>query len=345
MAKKKTEQVNNVDGAVETGNNQNTVTEIITNETKTLSLPSTVNEQPIQETTTFNDTTNSAVNLNTVEPVTLLKTFEAEPQATPPISLERNKYGLFNHIKYVFNEDGTVNWRAMIPNKYLYINPDILSNASRAQAFTNKYGKKPSEINLDVDKVEDKDLTILLGGIRYLANLRGMDRFSYNVKESRNDYSVIECNIDWVPNYQNPGYGSSSGVACASPQNTSQFVVHYLPEMASNRAFCRAVRNYLNIDIVSKEELGNKTAQEAPQQSNGQSMPIDTPAKQLLAKLTEHNISFEKMKELMISSKTNPKPHFEKYNSVEEMQITDIFEVLGRIKKRENSKNNPEKQD
>lgn len=345
MAKKKTEQVNNVVEAAETGNNQNTVTEIITNETKTLGLLSTVNEQPTQETTTFNDTTNSAVNLNTVEPVTLLKTFEAKPQATPPISLERNKYGLFNHIKYVFNEDGTVNWRAMIPNKYLYINPDILSNASRAQAFTNKYGKKPSEINLDVDKVEDKDLTILLGGIRYLANLRGMDRFSYNVKESRNDYSVIECNIEWVPNYENPGYGSSSGVACASPQNTSQFVVHYLPEMASNRAFCRAVRNYLNIDIVSKEELGNKTAQEVPQQSNGQSMPIDTPAKQLLAKLTEHNISFEKMKELMISSKTNPKPHFEKYNSVEEMQITDIFEVLGRIKKRESSKNNPEKQD
>ena len=345
MAKKKTEQVNNADVAVETGYSQNAVNEIIASEMKPNGLLSTVNEQPTQETTTFNDTTNSSVNLNTVEPVTLLK-IESTKQATPPLSLERNKYGLFNHVKYVFNDDGTINWRAMIPNKYLYINPDIVSNASRAQAFTNKYGKKPSEINLDVDKVEDKDLTILLGGIRYLANLRGMDKFTFNVKESRNDYSVIECNIDWISNYENPGYGSSSGVACASPQNTSQFVVHYLPEMASNRAFCRAVRNYLNIDIVSKEELGNKTAQEAPQQSNGQTMPVDTPAKQLLAKLTEHNISFEKMKELMISTKVNPKPHFEKYNSVEEMQITDIFEVLGRLKKRENSKNSEkEKQD
>ena len=253
MAKKKNTESQETSNTVTTE-----ITKAISNELSG-GLLSTVNEQPTTATTTYEDTT-SVVNVNTIEPL-ILKEGEASLQATPPISLKRNKYGLYNHIQYIFNEDGTVNWRAMIPNKYLYINPDIVSNASRAQAFTNKYGKKPSEINLDVDKVEDKDLTILLGGIRYLANLRGMDKFTFNVKESRNDYSVIECNIDWISNYENPGYGSSSGVACASPQNTSQFVVHYLPEMASNRAFCRAVRNYLNIDIVSKEELGNKTAQ------------------------------------------------------------------------------------
>ena len=71
--------------------------------------------------------------------------------------------GLVNGVTYIFKEDGTVNWRAMIKKEYLTINRQY------EKILTEKLKKDFSEIT--IDEVEDRHLLILLQGLKELANL------------------------------------------------------------------------------------------------------------------------------------------------------------------------------
>ena len=44
----------------------------------------------------------------------------------PPVIIKRNQYGLLENkkINYVFNDDGSVNWRKMIKPEFLVANRD-----------------------------------------------------------------------------------------------------------------------------------------------------------------------------------------------------------------------------
>src|SRR5436190_1798662 len=82
---------------------------------------------------------------------------EAPPTSDiPPKLLPRNYYGLIcdGSVNYVYNTEGFVDWRKLVQQKYL------VTNKQRTQ-------------ETDVTKLEDKDLLILLAGIRYLAQIRG----------------------------------------------------------------------------------------------------------------------------------------------------------------------------
>ena len=41
-----------------------------------------------------------------------------------PDLYKRNQHGLLENSSYVFNEDGSVDWRSMIKDEYLYPNKD-----------------------------------------------------------------------------------------------------------------------------------------------------------------------------------------------------------------------------
>ena len=41
-----------------------------------------------------------------------------------PDIYKRNEHGLLENVDYEFNEDGSVNWRAMIKEEFLYPNKD-----------------------------------------------------------------------------------------------------------------------------------------------------------------------------------------------------------------------------
>lgn len=254
----------------------------------------------------------------------------------PPQKLTRNSHGLYTHINYIFGDDGFVNWRAMIPVKYLYVGDNIKENPVRRELFTKKYGKKPEQIDLVVDKVEDKDLLITLAGIRYLAALRGYDGVRFTVLNSSNQsFVVVNCEIDWWKNFEidNTTFG---GVACASTDNTNGVFKTYLPEMASNRAFCRAVRNFLNIDVVSDEEAFEKKDDPKAPAANGVT-PYGDPKEMLKAKLEERGWTFEKLKEGMIKKDKE----WEKYSAIIEVPSIKIFDVLGRLKQKEEKEKNP----
>lgn len=158
---------------------------------------------------------------------------------------KRNEDGLFDHIEYKFNEDGYVNWRAMVPKEFIVINKDRFKN------------KTPEEIaELDVDDLEEKDLLILLGGIKYIARLRGFKDCKIKAKHV-SDYKVLcECHIIWRENFETEGATISfSGVGDASLDNTKGFGQKFLGPIAENRAFVRCVRNFLNINIVGNDEI------------------------------------------------------------------------------------------
>lgn len=270
----------------------------------------------------------------------------ANPKATPPKQLARNQYGLYNHINYIFNDEGFVNWRAMIPVRYLYVGDNIKENPMKRELFEKKYGKKPEKIDLAIDKIEDKDLLITLAGIRYLAALRGYDSVEFKTVESSNQNQVIvECIITWFVNYETKFNNDAkdyfdttrySAVANASTDNTNGVFKTYLPEIASNRAFCRAVRNFLNIDVVSDEEAFEKKDEPKAAASNGVT-PYGNPHELLKAKLEEKGYTFAKLKDSMVKKDKE----WEKYEAIVEIPHIKVFDVLGRLKQKEEKEKNP----
>ena len=73
-----------------------------------------------------------------------------------PDLYRRNGEGLLENANYIFNEDGSIDWRAMIKSEFLYPNKGWFE--ARSQALPDS-----------IDGLEDKQLLIMLGGIKELA--------------------------------------------------------------------------------------------------------------------------------------------------------------------------------
>lgn len=228
--------------------------------------------------------------------------------STPPKLLKRNAFGLLEEppIPYVFNDDGYVNWRKMIRPEFL------VPNKQRTQ-------------ETDISKLEDKDLLILLGGIKELAQIRGFTCVSYEVPEAGPNYVIASCYINWIGNYETSNVDVSfQALADASPDNTQSFARNYLAAIAENRAFVRCVRNFLKINIVGQEEIGTKVIDE-PAPENPMS-----PATVLYNLMKEKNISFEQIQKRLIKDKYEKA---EEISSINDLSKPKIFELIERIKK------------
>lgn len=191
---------------------------------------------------------------------TINQEYDKEENATPqefepPKFFERNELGLVKGLKYHFDELNLVNWRKMIPAKYLYIPQDKVEKAE-------KFYKKPvSELNLE--EVEDRFLAVLLGGLRYLCQIRGVQSVKTRIEHVTHDpYNYFTtgcshtCEITFIGNYEtNFQPLTFSDSAGASYKTASKFMQPYIECLSANRAFCRAVRAGLGINIVSKDEM------------------------------------------------------------------------------------------
>ena len=89
----------------------------------------------------------------------------------PPKIVKRNQYGLLEdkNINYIFNDEGSVNWRKMIKPEFLVANRDRTDET-------------------DISKLEDHELIILLGGLKDLSNIRGYSSVTYNVTHASPEY-------------------------------------------------------------------------------------------------------------------------------------------------------------
>ena len=229
----------------------------------------------------------------------------------PPKLFKRNEFGLIENesIKYIFNDDGTINWRKMIKPEFLVPN----------KQYFERYKKSvPSSI----EGLEDNQLLILLGGIKELAQMRGFNSVNYDIQTPAGDYIAAVCSINWIPNYETEGRSVTfSAIGDASPFNTNSFGKNYLGPIAENRAFVRAVRNFLKINIVSQEELGASPAS----QEEG-----DASSNLLKEVMASCGVTFEKIKETLIKDKFEG---VEAINRLEDIPKFKQFELIERIKK------------
>lgn len=239
----------------------------------------------------------------------------------PPLAekFQRNEFGLLANTNYEFTEDGYVNWRKMIKPEYLVF------NLQKKETIEKQYGKPLSE--LSVNDVDDKFLLILLSGIKELANLRGFDSVTYEVDALTEGFVSAVCRIQWSPNYEaeNRVVVFEDG-ADATLNNTSGFGSQFLTTIAINRAFVRAVRNFLKIHIVGNDEV-NKAA--SPEEDTDNQGLNTSPVTSLEAIMQKKNVSLEKLKK-HCSSKGDD---VSGWNTVNDIPKAKIFELIGRLNK------------
>jgi len=207
-----------------------------------------------------------------------------------PDIYKRDKHGLLECVDYLFNEDGSVNWRAMIKPEFLYPNKGW-------------FDMRGQQVPSSTEGLKDNQLLIMLGGIKDLARLRGFHSVAYDARNVEEGYVTARCEIEWIGNYE-----SQSDKVCyedyanASLENTDAFCEKFLETIACNRAFVRCVRNFLNINIVGADEIDKSPStpsKESPSKS-GSAAPI-TPSGLLEKNLRDHhNIdTFDGLKELL----------------------------------------------
>lgn len=240
---------------------------------------------------------------------------------TPPKTIKRNEHGLLEGIKYSYQDDGLIDWRKMVKNEHIVPNRDNTSET-------------------DVTKLKDKDLIILLAGLKDVAQMRGIKSVKYNIVTASPEYVCMKCGITWSGNYETEGedvYFEST--ADAGLNNTEGFGQIYLAAIAENRAFCRAVRNFLKINIVAKEEIAPNKGKQASTTKvttpsamfSSQSSVSMSPDSFLLTILKENNITFEQVRNKLIEeNNTDAK----KWSSVKDIPRLTAFEIIDRIQKK-----------
>jgi hypothetical protein len=230
--------------------------------------------------------------------------------------IERDENGLIKGVNYVFDEFGFVNWRAMIPKQYLVANKTLF----------NKNGKKVPD---DITSLDDKELLILLGGIRQLAAWRGFTEVNYQVTSPSIDQVITVCSVKFLPNYEAEGKEIIySAVADANLSNTNGFGKYYLSAISENRSFVRAVRGFLRILIVGADEV-NIAVPDG--QSNSNTKMVTTA---LLEVMNSNNITFEIIKDKLIKEKfvDDSGKSAENYTCINDIDTAKQFELISRIK-------------
>ena len=194
-----------------------------------------------------------------------------------PSKFSRDEDGLLSNVDYEFNEDGSINWRAMVKEEHLF--PNKLW-------FHNRGKDTPRSI----EGLADHQLLIKLGGIKELAKLRGFSDLSYKVVKCEEDHVAVICQMTFLPNYETFGEPITfQDMANATLNNTSSFATKFLETIACNRAFVRCVRNFLQVHIVGDDEIDKSDgpSKVIPKQKNSDPTNPLSPTSSLQNKASE----------------------------------------------------------
>jgi hypothetical protein len=232
---------------------------------------------------------------------------------------KRNSDGLVQGLDYKFDDQGLIDWRAMLDNKWLYPNPSSVD-----KGFCKR--------NTPVSDLQDKDLCIMLGGLKELAQWRGFANVNYTIVSASPEYVAMSCEIDWIPNFETSDSNNVtfSSVADAHLGNTRSFAKNFLAAIAENRAFSRAVRNFLRINIVSDIELGETKGQETYTEEQQSCIEIDKTATLKLL-MTQKGITLEQIKEKLNQAGYK---NAEGISSVEDISTVWQVEIIKKLKKK-----------
>ena len=231
--------------------------------------------------------------------------------------IQRDENGLITDnesVKYKFKENGLIDWRAMLKPEHLYPNRAYFERRNQA-------------IPDSVKHQEDTQVLVLLGGLKELAKVRGYSSVSFDTVTAQADYVCTVCRINWSPNYETEMKEVEfSDMGDAHPYNTNDFAMYYLAAIAANRAFVRCVRNFLNIDIVGKDEIGI-----TPRKNASVSVENITDPKYLLSSLMKDNsIPFSIIKQILVDQDVKGADGF---SSVSDVPNLKAFELVEQLKK------------
>ena len=150
------------------------------------------------------------------------------------------------------------NWRDMISPEYLYPNKEY---------FTRNNLPVPES----AEGLPDNQCLVKIGGLIELMRIRGYTSLDQQIVNVDNGYVTAKCSITWTPNIETDNKPVTfSWVANSNSGNCGDFMAHFQETQAQNRALGLCIRKFLNINIVSDEEMNKgKTelapAKEAPQ--------------------------------------------------------------------------------
>jgi hypothetical protein len=236
---------------------------------------------------------------------------ESQEQVSPNGFKEQSRdgNGLLTSVQYVFNQDGTIAWRRMIKPEYLVPNDRVTQEK-------------------DVTKLQDNELLILLGGLKELAQVRGYHSVEYRPTAAKLDYFSTVCRIVWIPNYETQGQSKVfEAIAGASLNNTEGFAQYYLAEIAENRAFARCIRNFLKINIVSKEEASKKLS-EALSQAQESVQDGSDPVGTLEELVNRAGLTFEKIQQRLLKDGVKDAVNFQ---TLQDIPKPSVFELIDKI--------------
>lgn len=164
-------------------------------------------------------------------------------------SFQRGPNGLLVDYVHQFNADGSVNWRASLLPEHLYVNPDYEKELKMQFGVTSRR-------QIDVTKVEDRKLLVLLDGWRHLLKLRGFKSVIIKMDSVTPEKAAATCTIELIGNYETGGQPITfSDSASASLYSVSGSFQLHLEAMAANRALVRCARAALGVKIYGKDEF------------------------------------------------------------------------------------------
>ena len=170
---------------------------------------------------------------------------------------KRDNLGLCEGIKYEFKESGKINWRAMVNPEFVYPNE---------KWFT----ERKKDIPDSTAGLDDEQCIVSLAGLKELLSLRGYENLDFEVLKDSSGEITAKCSITFSPNYETDGKPvTRSDIATAGAFNVHKDYQVYTHTIAANRAMARCIRNFLNIHVVSKEEIGDITQEPEKKTSTG----------------------------------------------------------------------------
>ncbi len=249
-----------------------------------------------------------------------------------PNVYKRNEHGLLENVEYVFNPDGSVNWRAMIKPEFLFIRKEW-------------FEARKQEVPTSPEGLSDNQLAIMLGGIKELAKLRGYSSVNFNVQHVEKNYVVARCSINWNENYETGFTDYKGGILYeeygnATAENTNDFCLKFLETIACNRAFVRCVRNFLNIHIVGVDELDKSqdASSQSPEESNSNTSlsPASILEKTVSKKLkTDFNGFKQGFLKTLWKSEAYRNEDAANWNSFDDIPAKEARKLLALVKKAE----------
>lgn len=219
--------------------------------------------------------------------------------------------GLIKDVKYIFKENGLIDWRKMVNPESLYPNIEITGDGE-----------------IDISKLKDEELLIDLKGLRDLAQLRGYSTCRYNVNACDEKHVSVTCEMVWNGNFETRNRDVwFSSMASANTNNTEGFAKNFLTSIAENRAFGRCVRNFLNINIVSKEELKKTNSVDVPEESIQDAQK--DPRKVLLDVMEQKKVNLTKLKKILVRTGL---VEAQDYDTIKDIPDPTVFEIIGILK-------------